>query len=162
MSKSIQKVQKSFNIRERPKGFCHPIWPLCIGTSNKAYYSIVVYNFFAPIVKILCRIIFCMHAFSNIYMMKMNLWSKFENFKKVTSVLLNVYCDKTAFLTQIKNCIFDNMRPIISAVRWQLRFGLRDVSEVYWIHVINEICILYNLYSKEKFRLQISWKVSIQ
>ena len=30
MSKSIQKVPKSFNIREWPKGFCHPIWPLCI------------------------------------------------------------------------------------------------------------------------------------
>ena len=30
--KSTQKVQKSFNIREWPKRFCHPIWPLCIGT----------------------------------------------------------------------------------------------------------------------------------
>ena len=29
MSKSIQKVQKIFNLREWPRRFCHPFWPLC-------------------------------------------------------------------------------------------------------------------------------------
>ena len=30
-------MQKSFNIREWPKGFCHPIWPLCrVGDGKKA------------------------------------------------------------------------------------------------------------------------------